>query len=257
MKKTLVILMVSLALTLFLKIPATAQTAANNGAEKTLVEKIKFERDGARHKACIANMKTIAGACELYAMEQPSLDKVTLKALVAEKYLKMIPKCADVEGNDYQIIIAAQKDGSPVDVVCAYHGSLNNPSSISSEKQSKINKELIKSVQSNDTSKAKMLIESSADTNFKTSSGTTALHYAAFNGNIEIINLLIKNGADVKARAKDGVTPLHYAASKNYKDAVKILIEKGADINAKDVKGKTPLNYSKNNEIINLLKNMN
>jgi len=359
MKKTLALLMISLALTVFLKAPSTAQTAANNDGEKTLVENIKSERDSARHKACIANMKTISGACELYAMEQPSLDKVTLKALVDEKYLKTIPKCMDAEDKDYQIIIATQKDGSPVDVVCSYHSSLNNPAPqekkddggqtsieqlknqssdakakaciatlktisgacdlyamensslknvtlkalvdgkylkkmpqcpevgeqayqivvapqpggepfdikcvkhgslnsapISPEDQNRLNKELIKSVQSNDAFHAEIFITGKADKNFKTSSGTTALHYAAFNGNVEIINLLIKNGADVKAKAKDGVTPLHYAASKNSKDAVKILIEKGADINAKDAKGKTPLNYAKNNEIINFLKSM-
>lgn len=42
--------------------------------------------------------------------------------------------------------------------------------------------------------------------------GFTALHYAAFNGNIKVIRLLIEKGADVRAVNPMGMSVMHVAA---------------------------------------------
>ena len=56
---------------------------------------------------------------------------------------------------------------------------------------------LMTAVKADNTEEAKKLIEKSADPNSRTSpTGWSALHYAARNGNVEIVSLLLKSGAD-------------------------------------------------------------
>lgn len=58
----------------------------------------------------------------------------------------------------------------------------------------------------------------------------TLLHYAAENGNAEIMNVLLGRGADCNLKPKNtGDTPLHVAATH---ECVQILIDAGADVNA-------------------------
>jgi len=49
------------------------------------------------------------------------------------------------------------------------------------------------------------------DVNMKTSEGYTLLHYAAGDGNLEMVRELIRRGADVNARAATGSTPYDMA----------------------------------------------
>ncbi len=56
---------------------------------------------------------------------------------------------------------------------------------------------LMTAVKADNTEEARKLIEKSADPNSRTSpTGWSALHYAARNGNVEIVSLLLKAGAD-------------------------------------------------------------
>ena len=75
-------------------------------------------------------------------------------------------------------------------------------------------------------------------------SGNTPLHYAAFYGHKDVLELLLAKGADVNAKEDDDKTPLHFAAIKGRKEAVKLLLAKGADVNAKEDTGETPLHYA-------------
>src|ERR1035441_1584391 len=61
-------------------------------------------------------------------------------------------------------------------------------------------------VKADKTAEAVRLIEKNADANSRTSpSGWSVLHYAAMNGNVEIVQALLKAGADANyAGAKDG-----------------------------------------------------
>ena len=89
-----------------------------------------------------------------------------------------------------------------------------------------------------------MLIEHGADVNL-INNGLTLLHLAVLDGNPRIngklATMLIKHGADVAARTADGSTPLHLASQEGQLEAARILIESGADVSAQDNNGSTPL----------------
>ena len=126
--------------------------------------------------------------------------------------------------------------------------------------------------------------------NEKTNEGITALHYAAYKGNITIAKLLIENGGVVEMvtnrgknvmhlaaegnqpsimyyfiayQAQDiisiddyGSTPLHWACYAGAEEAVLFLLSLKANIDAKDKEGITPLNLavqSKREKIVKLL----
>jgi ankyrin repeat protein len=56
---------------------------------------------------------------------------------------------------------------------------------------------LMAAVKADNTEEAKKLIKKGADANSRTSpSGWSALHYAARNGNVEVVQLLLSSGAD-------------------------------------------------------------
>ena len=75
--------------------------------------------------------------------------------------------------------------------------------------------------------------------------GYTALHWAAKQGNIEVIKLLAgKYQADVNIKSYGGYTPLHIACQHNYHEIFDILVEKfEADQNIRDNSGKKPRQY--------------
>jgi serine/threonine-protein phosphatase 6 regulatory ankyrin repeat subunit B len=81
----------------------------------------------------------------------------------------------------------------------------------------------------------------------KGSEGSTALHYAATYGYMEIADLLLSKSADVNAKTKKGETPLHYAASGGYRDVVELLLSNKANVDARDGIGCTPLYYAATN----------
>ena len=62
--------------------------------------------------------------------------------------------------------------------------------------------------------------------------GTTALHFAAEVGRLEVMTELCRAGADVEAEKVTGGTALHTAADSNMTEAVTVLVEQcGAEIN--------------------------
>ncbi|KLI29725.1 ankyrin repeat domain-containing protein, partial [Brachyspira hyodysenteriae] len=73
----------------------------------------------------------------------------------------------------------------------------------------------------------------------------TPLMNAAYNGNINIINMLLENGADINYTTDFGTTPLMMAASFNHFEAVKVLLENNADTSITDEDGRTALDWAK------------
>ena len=116
--------------------------------------------------------------------------------------------------------------------------------------------------------------------NKKNSKGVVALHYASFQGNVDIIKYLINYGADINVLTKRDLNIIHYAAQGNqpnslvyfylfHKDKINLenvdkggstplhwasysssvefalyLINYGVDINKKDKNGNTPLHLA-------------
>ena len=69
----------------------------------------------------------------------------------------------------------------------------------------------------------------------------TGLHYAAMNGNLEIIAILIKANAKLNVEDPLGDTPLYLAADRNQTEAAKLLLDVGAEVDAQNKDGLTPL----------------
>ncbi len=76
----------------------------------------------------------------------------------------------------------------------------------------------------------RLLLDAGADVN------APGYGFSPLNGakSVEMACLLLSHGADVNGKAwHDGSTPLHYAAADGNLELVKLLIESGADVNAK------------------------
>lgn len=75
--------------------------------------------------------------------------------------------------------------------------------------------------------------------------GTSAIHYAAKNEHLEMLQVMIDKGVDVNHADNDGNTALILNAKNNcYKGVIKELIKAGADVNAYDKLGNSALYYA-------------
>merc|ERR1712151_1131218 len=74
--------------------------------------------------------------------------------------------------------------------------------------------------------------------------GTTALHMAATNNDVDAVCRLLEWGADVNLSDFRKRTPLHTAARKGKYEACMLLLELGADMNAKDEKEYTAVAHA-------------
>ncbi len=85
----------------------------------------------------------------------------------------------------------------------------------------------------------------------------TALVWASFYNNTNLLNWLIDNGANLNHQDKTGFSALHSAAQEKNFEATEILIKKGANLELKDSWGNTPLmraiNSTTNYKFIELL----
>ncbi|KAA8492535.1 Ankyrin repeat domain-containing protein 10 [Porphyridium purpureum] len=81
----------------------------------------------------------------------------------------------------------------------------------------------------------------------------TALHVAAFHGNVGAVQKLIRSGAHVNALTDDHRTPLFQAAFGGHAAVVKELLAAGADPSVRDADKQTPLDVTKDVECQGLL----
>jgi ankyrin repeat protein len=91
------------------------------------------------------------------------------------------------------------------------------------------------------TSVRTLLATAGVDVNAAQVDGTTALHWATYNDDLETVTLLVRAGANVNAVNRYGVPPLALACTNGNAAIVKVLLEAGADANAAMKGGETVL----------------
>lgn len=91
---------------------------------------------------------------------------------------------------------------------------------------------------------AKILLDNGIKKDLRNSSKMTALHWAAFCGKINIIEVLLEYGFDIEDKDSFGNTPIIKAMSQNKIDAVKFLFNKGARPDSQGQAGFSLLEYA-------------
>ncbi len=92
-----------------------------------------------------------------------------------------------------------------------------------------------------DADMVSLLLKFGADPSAATKAHTTVLHFAAAAGNVPVINLLLERRVGVDEKNIQGVTPLYFAAIRGKIEAVAVLLKAGSRIDAPDPEDGTPL----------------
>jgi ankyrin repeat protein len=101
--------------------------------------------------------------------------------------------------------------------------------------------QLVQAVKSGDRAAALALSQDAAEVRATETDGTTALHWAARAGDLELVDRMVTAGADVAAANRYGVTPLKLAAVNGDARVLERLLEGGADVNSAGIDGETLL----------------
>ena len=92
-----------------------------------------------------------------------------------------------------------------------------------------------------DRAAVRALVQRRADVNAPQADGMTALHWAAYQDDLESVELLVHGGANVKAANRYGITPLTLAITNADSAMVEMLLQAGADPNTMLPGGETAL----------------
>lgn len=77
--------------------------------------------------------------------------------------------------------------------------------------------------------------------------GWSAIHYAATNGNLDIVKFLIDKKADVDAESPNGTTPLMMACKYGHIQVVKYLLDHDADLSVANQQKLTAIDFANQN----------
>ena len=100
---------------------------------------------------------------------------------------------------------------------------------------------LVEAVKASDAAAVRALLEQQVDVNTSEVDGTTALHWAAYQGDLDTAQLLLGAGATVDASNRYSVTPLTLASGRGNAPIVEALLDAGADANTTLPEGETVL----------------
>ena len=100
---------------------------------------------------------------------------------------------------------------------------------------------LVEAVRSGDRAAAIKMLEQRVDVNAPEADGTTALHWAVQQDDLDLVGRLINAGANVKAKNDYGATPMSEAALAGNVKIMDRLLEAGADVESPNADGQTAL----------------
>jgi len=100
---------------------------------------------------------------------------------------------------------------------------------------------LADAMEKTDRAAVRALLQRHADVNVAQVDGMTALHWAAYHDDLEIVELLVRAGANVKAANRYGITALTLAITNGDSAMVETLLQVGADPNTTLPGGETAL----------------
>jgi ankyrin repeat protein len=100
---------------------------------------------------------------------------------------------------------------------------------------------LLDAIRAGDRMTALELLKAGADANAEQGDGTTALHWAVYRVDAELVGALLARGARANVRNHFGAAPLAEAVKVGNLELVRLLIKAGADIEAANDDGQTAL----------------
>lgn len=93
-----------------------------------------------------------------------------------------------------------------------------------------------------DSTAVKALLKDRVDVDAPQGDGTTALHWAAFRDDLDMVKMLLAAGANVRVASREGaITPLFLACTNGNAPVMEALIKAGADANSVKANGTTAL----------------
>nr|XP_817112.1 hypothetical protein, conserved [Trypanosoma cruzi]EAN95261.1 hypothetical protein, conserved [Trypanosoma cruzi]PWV10463.1 hypothetical protein C3747_69g112 [Trypanosoma cruzi]RNC56677.1 putative ankyrin repeat family protein [Trypanosoma cruzi] len=103
----------------------------------------------------------------------------------------------------------------------------------------------LRAARAKDTFKcAELLKETPSLINSVEAGGFSALHFAAFNGDLEMIRILLEFKPNLELRNYDNNTPLIMAAKGHQNSAIKLLVDAGAEVNLRTPTGGTAAHFA-------------
>jgi ankyrin repeat protein len=100
---------------------------------------------------------------------------------------------------------------------------------------------LVDAVKSGDRAAALALLEQRVDVNTPETDGTTALHWAIHQNDLDLAERLVRAGANVNAKNDYGATPMSEAAVLGNAVLIETLLKAGADVESANADGQTAL----------------
>ena len=106
---------------------------------------------------------------------------------------------------------------------------------------------LVLSARKNDSAATRELLAAQPrpDVNQRTADGTTALHWAVYHNDVDLVERLIAAGADPKLKNDYGATPLSEAAVVGNVQVIRKLLTAGADVESANADGQTAVGVGK------------